>query len=68
MSDDQTYSAAAEVGQIKLQRSRFKRSWIELKKAPPTAWFGLIMIIIYGFVAIFAPWLAPFGEADSSFS
>ena len=68
MSDDKTYSAAAEVGQIKLQRSRFKRSWIELKKAPPTAWFGLIMIIIYGFVAIFAPWLAPFGEADSSFS
>ncbi|NND42352.1 MAG: ABC transporter permease, partial [Silicimonas sp.] len=37
------------------------------KKAPWTAWFGMVVIAIYAFVAVFAPWLAPYGEADSTF-
>ena len=41
-----------------------ERSWIVLKKAPPTAWFGMIVFFCYMFVALFAPWLAPFGEAE----
>jgi len=68
MSDEQTYSAAAEVAMVKLRRTRWQRMWIELKKAPPTAWFGMIVVSTYFLVAVFAPWLAPYGEADSSFA
>ena len=63
-----TYSASGEVGSVRQRRSRWERMWLTLKKAPPTAIFGLIIILIYGFVSIFAPLLAPFGEADSQFS
>mgnify|MGYP006270434913 FL=1 len=63
---DQTegYSAAAEVGRVRSRRTWRQRAWIELKKAPPTALFGLLVIAGYIFVALFAPWLAPYGEAE----
>ena len=65
MSEDgQTYSAAGEVGQVRLRRTWRERTWIELKKAPPTAWFGMIVIGVYLFVAVFAPIVAPHGEAE----
>ncbi len=35
-----------------------------LRKAPPTAWFGLVVIAIYILVAVFAPVIAPFGERE----
>ena len=35
-----------------------------LKKAPPTAMFGMITIAIYVFVAIFADFVAPYGETE----
>ena len=35
-----------------------------LKKAPITAWIGMIIVTFYFFVAIFAPFLAPYGEAQ----
>ena len=60
----QAYSAAAEVGQIRERRTWVQIAKIELKKAPYSAWFGLIVIAIYLFVAIFAPLLAPHGEAE----
>jgi peptide/nickel transport system permease protein len=66
--ENQTYSAAGEVGMLRERRSRLNRSWIALKKAPVTAWFGMIVIAIYLVVAVFAPWIAPYGEADSSFA
>ncbi len=59
-----TYSAKDEVGQVLTRRSRRDRAWIELKKAPPTAWFGMIVIATYVLVAIFAPVIAPYGEAE----
>ncbi len=59
-----TYSAKDEVGQVLTRRSRRDRAWIELKKAPPTAWFGMIVIATYVLVAIFAPIIAPYGEAE----
>jgi peptide/nickel transport system permease protein len=34
-----------------------------LKKSPFTARFGMIVIAIYVIVAVFAPWIAPYGEA-----
>ncbi len=65
MSDEtQTYSATAEVGQRRLRRSLFARMRIGLRKAPPTAMLGMVIILIYGFVALFAPLIAPHGQAQ----
>ncbi len=64
MSDEQTYSAAGEVGQVRQRRTRLQRIWLDLKKAPPTAIFGMLVVSIYAFVALFAPFLAPHGEAQ----
>ncbi len=36
----------------------------ELKKAPLSAKFGLLVIVSYVFVAVFAPVLAPYGETE----
>ncbi|MCP9483380.1 ABC transporter permease [Shimia sp. CNT1-13L.2] len=36
----------------------------ELRKAPLTAQFGCVVVLLYIFVAIFAPMLAPFGESE----
>lgn len=60
----QGYSAAAEVGQVRMRRSAWSRAWITLKKAPLTAWFGMIVILFYLVLAIFAPIIAPYGEAE----
>ena len=63
-NSEELYSAVGEVGAVRRRRSLAERSWIVLKKAPPTAWFGMIVFFCYIFVALFAPWLAPFGEAE----
>ncbi|MGX9354533.1 ABC transporter permease [Roseobacteraceae bacterium S113] len=68
MSEPNTYSAAAEVGSVRTRRTWGQRAWITLKKAPFSAWLGMIIIAVYVFVALFAPLLAPYGEADSSFA
>ena len=60
----ENYSAASEVGQVRLRRTFLQRAWIELKKAPLTAWFGLIVITFYVFMVVFAPIVAPYGEAE----
>ncbi|WP_417432447.1 ABC transporter permease [Kiloniella sp.] len=36
----------------------------DLKTAPPTAWFGIIVVSFYILVAVFAPLLAPYGETE----
>ena len=58
------YSASAEVGDVRIRRSRTERTWLALKKAPLSAWFGMIVVAAYVMVALFAPWLAPYGEAQ----
>ena len=63
-NSEELYTAVGEVGVVRRRRSLAERSWIVLKKAPPTAWFGMIVFFCYMFVALFAPWLAPFGEAE----
>lgn len=35
-----------------------------LGEAPLSAKFGLLVIAVYIFVALFAPWIAPFGESE----
>lgn len=38
--------------------------WRELKKAPPTAWFGMTVIVFYVSMAVFGPFLTPYGESE----
>jgi len=64
MKDSSHYSATAEVGAVRQRRSRATRWWLALKKAPLSAWFGMLVIAAYIVVALFAPWLAPYGEAE----
>jgi len=35
-----------------------------LRTAPPTAWFGMLVILAYTIAALFAPLLAPYGETE----
>ncbi len=46
------------------RRGRGARLWRALRKAPPSAWFGLIVIGIYLVTAVFAPLLAPYSETE----
>jgi peptide/nickel transport system permease protein len=41
-----------------------ENTWKLLKSAPPTAIFGLVVIAVYIFVAVFAPLLTPYGESE----
>ncbi len=61
---NQGYSAAAEVGNVRARRTFADRAWRELKKAPLTAWFGMIVILMYFIIAVFAPLLAPYEESQ----
>ena len=58
------YSAKGEVSTVYVRRTMFQRGIITLKKAPFTAWLGMVIIFICFFVAIFAPLIAPYGEAE----
>ena len=49
---------------IKARRTAFENVVRTLRTAPLSAWFGMIVIFIYAFFAVFAPLLAPHGEAD----
>ena len=64
MNKKTKYSAAGEVGDLRVRRTRWGRMKITLSKAPISAWFGMFVVACYAFVAIFAPLLAPFGEAE----
>ena len=35
-----------------------------LRTAPPTAWFGMAVILTYAIAGLFAPWLAPYPETE----
>ena len=47
-----------------VKRTRLQRALRELAGAPLSAKLGLLIIAFYVFVAIFAPWLAPYGESE----
>lgn len=55
---------ATDVRQIRARRTFGENVVRTLKSAPYSAWFGMIVIAIYLLAAIFAPLLAPYGEAD----
>lgn len=57
-----SYEPIAQVH--RLRRSRATRAKTALKKAPFSAWFGILVIIGYVVVAVFAHWIAPYGETQ----
>ncbi len=63
-TDNETYSALGEVGDFQQKRTRWARIRLDLAKSPMTAKFGLLVILIYVVVALFAPLIAPYGEAE----
>ena len=63
-NNNETYSALGEVGDFQQKRSRWDRVRLDLAKSPITARFGLLVILIYVLVALFAPFIAPYGEAE----
>lgn len=64
MSEDKSYSATGEIAHFKTRRTLKEQIWRGLKSAPPTAVFGMVIICAYLFTAVFAPLLAPYGEAE----
>ena len=49
---------------VKARRSLFETVRRDLAKAPISAWFGMIVILIYAVCALLAPLIAPYGEAE----
>ena len=64
MSENLSYSAKSEVANLIKRRTRVERLKIALSKAPFSAWFGMAVLFVYFFAAIFAPLIAPHGEAE----
>jgi peptide/nickel transport system permease protein len=46
------------------QRSRWETAWRELRRAPLSAQFGLVVILCYIVLGVFAPVIAPFPENE----
>ena len=53
-----------KAGAMTARRTAGQSAMRQLKKAPWSAWFGMIVIAVYVFVAIFAPLVAPYGEGE----
>ena len=62
MNDPTT--ASAEHQPIIVRRSLLSIAWRELRRAPLSGWFGMIVIAIYIFAAVFAPVIAPYSETE----
>lgn len=44
--------------------SRLARAFRQIRSAPLTAILGMIVVALYALTALFAPWLAPYGEIE----
>lgn len=56
--------ALAEHQPVIVRRGLLERAWRELRRAPLSAWFGLVVILLYVLIAIFAPVIAPYSETE----
>jgi peptide/nickel transport system permease protein len=45
------------------RRSGGEAAWRAIKRAPLSAWFGMVVIAFYAVIAIFAPLVAPYSES-----
>ncbi len=59
-----TATTPTPLREIKARRTFLQNLIRTLKTAPISAWFGMIVILIYALAAIFAPLIAPHGEAE----
>jgi peptide/nickel transport system permease protein len=57
-------ATAPDIRTVRARRSLWQNTKRTLASAPISAWFGMIVIFVYVFAAVFAPWIAPYGEAD----
>jgi peptide/nickel transport system permease protein len=64
MTQNTTVVATADAAPPPPRRTRLEVTLSELRKSPITAKFGLIVITMYVLAAIFAPLIAPYGEAE----
>lgn len=55
---------APDIRSVRARRTFWENAKRTLASAPFSAWFGMVIILIYAICAIFAPWIAPYGEAD----
>ncbi|MDY0883623.1 ABC transporter permease [Dongia soli] len=44
--------------------THWRRVWRHVRKAPLSAWIGIVIVLAYLVVALFAPWIAPHGETE----
>jgi peptide/nickel transport system permease protein len=56
--------AEPRADEVQNQRGLFANAWRGLKGASPSAWFGMIVVLLYVSVALLAPVLAPYGESE----
>ncbi|MGH6931960.1 MAG: ABC transporter permease [Dongiaceae bacterium] len=61
---EQAPAALAEHQPVIVRRSLFDRAWRELRRAPVSAWFGMIVVAIYTLAAVFAPLIAPYPQTE----
>jgi peptide/nickel transport system permease protein len=64
MSAEPAEIANSVAGALPQRWSALPAAWQALKGAPPSAWFGLVVIAIYMVFAILAPLLAPYPESE----
>ncbi len=57
-------SQLAERAPTIVRASAGQRAWRALMKAPPTAWFGLVVVTAYILIAVLAPAIAPYPETE----
>ena len=55
---------APNIRNVRARRTFLQTARRTLASAPVSAWFGMIVILIYVIAAVFAPLIAPFGEAE----
>jgi peptide/nickel transport system permease protein len=56
--------AEPRTDEVQNQRGLFANTWRGLRRASPSAWFGVIVVLLYVSVALLAPVLAPYGESE----
>ncbi len=60
----ETYSATGEKTAFVTERNQLDRVKLTLSKSPWSARFGMIVIVFYIILGLFAPYIAPYGEAQ----
>ena len=64
MSTENTVAQTADALPPPPRPGKLKVAMREIWKSPLSAKIGMIIVLGYIFVAIFVPWLTPFGESE----